>query len=76
MYIHMCNFQEAQKQMCPVEMFGKNDLKGVSWLRTNCNSLISKESGAKDNPERPKRASLTGRWEGTVAPFPSQPMTE
>ena len=59
-------FPGGLEQMCPGEMFWKNNFKGISWLKTNCNSLIPKENGTKNNQERPKRTSLIERREGTV----------
>lgn len=62
--------------MCPGEVLWDNDLKEVSWLRTNCNSLIPKEKGTKNNQEIPRRTILMERREGTVALLLSQPTTE
>lgn len=53
--------------MCPGEMLWKNDLKGVSWLWTNCNSLIPKEKGTKNNQEKRERNSLMKRREGAAS---------
>lgn len=63
--------------MCPGKMCpGKNDLKPVSWLRTNCKSLIPKGNGTKNNQERTKRTALMDRRKKRAVLSLSQPMTD